>query len=110
MHQITGSWTLTEVTPANSQGGPGVGTVMTFYANGKFTSNGDEGTFTYDNDSKAFSARIGTVTISGTVNISGSSANAAVTVTAVNLGVTHTLWRRMVHLQAVMTVAMTMMR
>ncbi|MBQ8059508.1 MAG: hypothetical protein IJ199_06770, partial [Prevotella sp.] len=54
----------------------------TFYANGKFTSNGDEGTFTYDNDSKAFSARIGTVTISGTVNISGSSANAAVTVTA----------------------------
>ena len=82
MHQITGSWTLTEVTPANSQGGPGVGTVMTFYANGKFTSNGDEGTFTYDNDSKAFSARIGTVTISGTVNISGSSANAAVTVTA----------------------------
>ncbi|MBR4650688.1 MAG: hypothetical protein IKO82_02940, partial [Prevotella sp.] len=42
----------------------------------------DEGTFTYDNDSKAFSARIGTVTISGTVNISGSSANAAVTVTA----------------------------
>ena len=79
---ILGSWTLTEVTPANSQGGPGVGTVMTFYANGKFTSNGDEGTFTYDNDSKAFSARIGTVTISGTVNISGSSANAAVTVTA----------------------------
>ena len=70
------------MTPANSQGGPGVGTVMTFYANGKFTSNGDEGTFTYDNDSKAFSARIGTVTISGTVNISGSSANAAVTVTA----------------------------
>ena len=80
--KILGSWTLTEVTPANSQGGPGVGTVMTFYANGKFTSNGDEGTFTYDNDSKAFSARIGTVTISGTVNISGSSANAAVTVTA----------------------------
>ena len=79
---ILGSWTLTEVTPANSQGGPGVGTVMTFYANGKFTSNGDEGTFTYDNDSKAFSAKIGTVTISGTVNISGSSANAAVTVTA----------------------------
>ncbi|MBR2253986.1 MAG: hypothetical protein IJ895_06200 [Prevotella sp.] len=79
---ILGSWTLTEVTPANSQGGPSVGTVMTFYANGKFTSNGDEGTFTYDNDSKAFSARIGTVTISGTVNISGSSANAAVTVTA----------------------------
>lgn len=79
---ILGSWTLTEVKPANSQGGPGVGTVMTFYANGKFTSNGDEGTFTYDNDSKAFSARIGTVTISGTVNISGSSANAAVTVTA----------------------------
>ena len=79
---ILGSWTLTEVTPANSQGGPGVGTVMTFYANGKFTSNSDEGTFTYDNDSKAFSARIGTVTISGTVNISGSSANAAVTVTA----------------------------
>jgi hypothetical protein len=79
---ILGSWTLTEVTPANSQGGPGVGTVMTFYANGKFTSNGDEGTFTYDNDSKAFSARIGTVTISGTVNISGSSASAAVTVTA----------------------------
>lgn len=79
---ILGSWTLTEVTPANSQGGPGVGTVMTFYANGKFTSNGDEGTFTYDNDSKAFSARIGTVTISGTVNISGSRANAAVTVTA----------------------------
>ncbi len=79
---ILGSWTLTEVTPANSQGGPGVGTVMTFYANGKFTSNGDEGTFTYDNDSKAFSARIGTVTISGTVNISGSSANAAVTVTS----------------------------
>ena len=79
---ILGSWTLTEVTPANSQGGPGVGTVMTFYANGKFTSNGDEGTFTYDNDSKAFSARIGTVTISGTVNISGSSANAAVNVTA----------------------------
>jgi hypothetical protein len=80
--KILGSWTLTEVTPANSQGGPGVGTVMTFYANGKFTSNGDEGTFTYDNDSKAFSARIGTVTISGTVNISGSSANAAVNVTA----------------------------
>lgn len=79
---ILGSWTLTEVTPANSQGGPGVGTVMTFYANGKFTSNGDEGTFTYDNDSKAFYARIGTVTISGTVNISGSSANAAVTVTS----------------------------
>ena len=79
---ILGSWTLTEVTPANSQGGPGVGTVMTFYANGKFTSNGDEGIFTYDNDSKAFSARIGTVTISGTVNISGSSASAAVTVTA----------------------------
>ena len=79
---ILGSWTLTEVTPANSQGGPGVGTVMTFYANGKFTSNGDEGTFTYDNDSKAFSARIGTVTISGTVNISGSNANAAVNVTA----------------------------
>lgn len=80
--KILGSWTLTEVTPANSQGGPGVGTVMTFYANGKFTSNGDEGTFTYDNNSKAFFARIGTVTISGTVNISGSSANAAVTVTA----------------------------
>lgn len=79
---ILGSWTLTEVTPANSQGGPGVGTVMTFYANGKFTSDGDEGTFTYDNDSKAFSAKIGTVTISGTVNISGSSASAAVTVTA----------------------------
>ena len=80
--KILGSWTLTEVTPANSQGGPGVGTVMTFYANGKFTSNGENGTFTYDGNSKAFSARIGTVTISGTVNISGSSANAAVTVTA----------------------------
>jgi hypothetical protein len=87
---ILGSWTLTEVTPANSQGGPGVGTVMTFYANGKFTSNGDEGTFTYDNDSKAFSARIGTVTISGTVNISGSSANAAVTVTADGKSVSYT--------------------
>ena len=80
--KILGSWTLTEVTPANSQGGPGVGTVMTFYANGKFTSNGENGTFTYDGNSKAFSARIGTVTISGTVNISGSSGNAAVTVTA----------------------------
>ena len=70
--KILGTWVLTSVSSSDTQGGPDVGTEMTFKSDGTFTSGSkDKGTFTYDNSTGKFTASMNGNAINGTFTVNG---------------------------------------
>lgn len=79
--KIVGSWTITNVSPDDDHG-PRVGSTMTFNSNGSFFVGGDEGTYTYNSETGAFTAQMNGMTMSGTFVLNGDEATGSVNVTA----------------------------
>lgn len=79
--KIVGTWVVNQVSP-NDGNGPKVGMEMTFNANGTFTSGEhDNGTYTYNSETGAFTATMGDMTMAGTFTVNGDEATGSVNVT-----------------------------
>ena len=67
--KILGSWQITDY-DTEAPSGPGVGSVMTFKSDGSFVQGRDKGTFKYNNETGAFSAKMGEMSMKGTFTVS----------------------------------------
>lgn len=81
--KILGTWVITSVRSTETNHGPEMGELISFYSNGKFKQGGDEGTFKYNNETRAFSASTKHMSMKGTATVSedGETMEATATVT-----------------------------
>ena len=75
--KIVGTWVIQQVTPND---GPDVGEEMTFGSDGTFIAGRDRGTYTYNSSTGAFTAKMNSMTMSGTFKVNGDVAQGSVNV------------------------------
>ena len=67
--KILGSWEITDI-ETEAPDGPDIGDVLTFKSDGSFVQGRDKGTFKYNNETGAFSAKMGEMSMKGTFTVS----------------------------------------
>ena len=77
--KIVGTWVIQQVSPND---GPDVGEEMTFGSDGTFIVGRDRGTYTYNSSTGAFTAKMNSMTMSGTFTVNGDVAQGSVNVVA----------------------------
>jgi len=77
--KILGSWVITEVNPQLNHG-PQVGSELTFNADGSFINGRDKGSYTYDDASGRFTAKMNQSEMTGKFTVNGNVCSGTVTV------------------------------
>ena len=67
--KILGSWEITDI-ETEAPDGPDIGDVLTFKSDGSFVHGHDKCTFKYNNETGAFSAKMGEMSMKGTFTVS----------------------------------------
>ena len=67
--KILGSWEITDI-ETEAPDGPDIGDVLKFKSDGSFVQGRDKGTFKYNNETGAFSAKMGEMSMKGTFTVS----------------------------------------